>query len=249
MTHWMCTNCGYYLESSPLPSWCPSCEEISAFSDVTCYQRDCGGKKNIDPLAVRNTLKTLKGSPKSAAFSKCTSSSSKAVPLVELLMGRPKDVEEDLDQLSTWALSQIEILKGLSKEQKQQIRSLGQMEHYDTDVPIFTEGTEARKFYLVEGGRVAVESRVARGMRLPISIVYPGQAFGWSALVPPFVYTATVVTLSRTRAIAIERKDLLAMMQADPSLGFTIMENVACIVASRLRTLEMQLAGLLQRGN
>ena len=108
---------------------------------------------------------------------------------------------------------------------------------------------EARKLYLVEEGRVAVESQVARGMRFPISIVYPGQAFGWSALVPPYVYTATVIALSRTRVIAIEQKALLAMMQADPSLGFTVMQNVACIVGSRLRTLEMQLVGLLQQGH
>ena len=114
MTHWMCTNCGYYLQSSALPDWCPSCEGISAFNDVTCYGRDCGGEKNIDPLVVRNTLKTLKGNPKSAADCKFTSPASKAIPLVELLMGRPKDVEEDLDQLSTWAISQIEILRGLS---------------------------------------------------------------------------------------------------------------------------------------
>ena len=249
MTHWMCTNCGFYVQSSALPDWCPSCEEISTFNDVTCYRPDSDGEKNIDPLVVLYTLKTLKGNPKSAAHCKFTSPSSKAIPLVELLMGRPKDVEEDLDQLSTWAISQIEILRGLSKEQRQQIRSLGQIEYYDTDVSIFTEGTEARKFYLVEGGRVAVESQIARGMRFPISIVYPGQAFGWSALVPPFVYTATVIALSRTRAIAIEQEDLLAMMQEDPSLGFTIMQNVACIVASRHRTLEIQLVGLLQQGN
>jgi hypothetical protein len=38
------------------------------------------------------------------------------------------------------------------------------------------------------------------------------------------------------------------MMQADPSFGLTIMQNVATIVASRLRTVELALAGLLQQG-
>ena len=141
----------------------------------------------------------------------------------------------------------MEILKGLSKEQRQQIRGLGRFEHYETDAVIFTEGTEARKFYLVEEGRVAVESQVARGMRFPISVVYPGQAFGWSALVPPCVYTATVIALSRTRVIAIEQKALQTLMQSDPSLGFVVMQNVACIVAARLRTLEIGLVGLLQQ--
>ncbi len=100
----------------------------------------------------------------------------------------------------------------------------------------------------MEDGRVAVESQVARGMRFPLSIVYPGQAFGWSALGPPYVYTATVLSLSETRVIAIDREALLSLMKSDPSLGFIIMQNVACIVASRLRTIELALAGLFQRG-
>jgi CRP/FNR family transcriptional regulator, cyclic AMP receptor protein len=246
MAHWMCTTCGYFLQSEAPPNRCPGCEKTCAFSDVTCNRPECGGEQNIDPLAVENTLKILKGGLKPTAQPKPASPSSKAIPLVEILMGRNINAKEGLDQLSFWAISQVEILKGLSKEQRQQIRSLGRIERYDTDVTIFTEGKEARKFYLVEEGRVAVESQVAMGMHFPISIVYPSQAFGWSALVPPFVYTASVTTLSKTRVLAIDQGSLLAMMQSDPSVGFIIMQNVACIVASRLRTLELELASLFQ---
>ena len=38
------------------------------------------------------------------------------------------------------------------------------------------------------------------------------------------------------------------MIRADPTLGLTIMQNVACIVASRLRTVELALAGLFRQG-
>jgi len=36
-------------------------------------------------------------------------------------------------------------------------------------------------------------------------------------------------------------------MKSDLSLGFTIMENVASIVASRLRNLELALAGVFEQ--
>jgi hypothetical protein len=248
MAHWMCTTCGYYLQSSAPPGRCPSCEQICAFNDVTCYRPECGGEQNLDPLVVGSTLKMLKGGPKPAAKPGFNSPYSKGIPLVEILTGRSLNDEEDLEQLSFWAISQFEILRGLSKEQRQQVKGLGRIEHYGPDAVICTEGTEARKFFLVEEGRVAVESQVARGMRFPLSIVYPGQACGWSALVLPYMYTATVIALSETQVIAIEQKALLAMMQAEPSLGFTIMRNVACIVASRLRTVELALAGLFQQG-
>jgi CRP-like cAMP-binding protein len=175
------------------------------------------------------------------------SPSPKTISLVEILTQYHVNDKEDLEQLSFWAISQVEILRGLSKQQRQHLRGLGRLEHYEPNVDICTEGAEARKLYLVEEGRVAVESQVARGMRFPISIVYPGQAFGWSALVLPYVYTATVMALSKTRVIAIDQGALLGMMQADPASGFTIMQNVASIVASRLRTVELALAGLLQQ--
>jgi|GEM_PF-171515 len=248
MAHWMCTTCGYYLQSSAPPGRCPGCEQICAFSDVTCYRPECGGEQNIDPLVVGSTLRILKGIPKPSGKPEPPLSSSKAIPLVEILTGHNINDKEDLEQLSFWAISQLEILRGLSKQQRQQLKGLGRIEHYEPDAVIFTEGTEARKFYLVEEGRVAVESQVARGMRFPISIVYPGQAFGWSALVPPYMYTATVMALSGTRVISIDQEALLEMIRADPALGFIIMQNVACIVASRLRTVELALAGLFQQG-
>ena len=247
MSHWMCTTCGYYLQAPVPPNQCPSCEQTSAFNDVTCCRAECGGEENIDPLMVGSTLRILKGVPKPAAQPKPASPSPKAIPLVEILMGRNINAKEDLDQLSFWAISQVEILRGLSDEQREQVRSLGRSEQYDNGVTIFAEGEEAKKIYLVEDGRVAVESQVVRGMRLPISILHPGQAFGWSALVSPYLYTATVTTLYKTQVIAIDHKTLSGLMKSDLSLGFTIMENVASIVASRLRNLELALAGVFEQ--
>jgi rubredoxin len=247
MAHWMCTTCGYYLQASGPPDRCPSCDQKIPFNDVTCYRPECGGEQNIDPLTVSNTLKALKGGLKPTAPFKPASPSSKPIPLVEILMGRNVDAEEDLDQLSFWAMSQVEILRGLTKEQRAQVRSLGRIEQFDNGVTIFTEGEGAKKIYLVEEGRVAVESQVVRGMRLPISILYPGQAFGWSALVSPHLYTATVTTLYKTRVIAIDHESLDALMKSDLSLGLRIMENVASIVASRLRNLELALAGVFEQ--
>ena len=77
--------------------------------------------------------------------------------------------------------------------------------------------------------------------------VSPGQAFGWSALVVPHQYTATAMSLSQVRVIAIPKEAMLEMMRANPSLGLAIMEKVASIVASRVRSLELALAGLLQK--
>lgn len=222
MTHWMCTACGYYLQSDVSPNPCPSCRQASIFNDVTCYRPECGGDLNIDPMLVGSTLGNLKGASEPAA-------GPKPVPL-------PAE-----------SLAVLEILRGLDEAEKQLLKSLGRVEDYGPNSVIFNEGEEARKFYLVEEGQVAVKSQAARGMLFPISVVSVGQAFGWSALVSPHLYAATVVALSKTRAIAIDRESLLAQMRATPSFGLKIMENVASMISSRLRSLEMAMLGLLQK--
>jgi hypothetical protein len=222
VTHWMCTTCGYYLQAPTPPDRCPSCLQACVFNDITCYRPECGGEQNIDPLLVGGTLKSLRGSLGVAI--------KPTAPPTE-------------------SLRQVEILRGLNEQERQKIKSLGQIEYYDPKMVIFSEGSEAGKFYLLEEGQVSVESRLSKGMSFPISAVSPGQAFGWSALVAPHQYTATVVALTRIRVIAIGKEAMLKMMRANPALGLAIMEKVASIVASRLRNLELELAGILQRGH
>jgi CRP-like cAMP-binding protein len=140
----------------------------------------------------------------------------------------------------------VDILSGLLEEQRQRFRSLGSIENYDTSSAIFLEGTEARRLYIVEKGQVAITAQLVRGKRLPISIINPGYAFGWSALVTPYRYTASATAVFKARVLAFEREALLSMMHANPLLGLTIMQNIASTVASRLRTVEMVLAGMLR---
>lgn len=62
MTQWMCSECGYQLESEAPLEKCPSCGTKCDFRDVTCYTPECGTGKNIDPkLAASFRLRQQKG--------------------------------------------------------------------------------------------------------------------------------------------------------------------------------------------
>jgi signal-transduction protein with cAMP-binding, CBS, and nucleotidyltransferase domain len=140
-----------------------------------------------------------------------------------------------------------EIFNGLTEKQRDKMRNLGRVETYEQNAVICNEGGESRKLYLVEKGQVAVQSELGKGMRIPITVVSEGQAFGWSALVPSYKLTATVTAASKTRVLAIEREPLLSLMKDDTSVGCTMMQNIAGIIASRLRNLELEMVGLVQR--
>jgi len=222
MTHWMCTTCGYYYQGPAPLDKCPGCNLVCAFNDVTCYRPDCGGESNVDPLLVGATLGTLAGLRAPQAKPRISHTPVESVPIAE-------------------------IMSGLSDKQREKMRNLGRIETYEKNAVICNEGDESRKLYLVEEGQVAVQSELGRGMRIPITIVSEGQAFGWSVLVPPHKLTATVTASSKTKVLAIEREPLLSLMKADPSLGLTIMQNIASIIGSRLRNLELEMVGLVQR--
>jgi CRP/FNR family transcriptional regulator, cyclic AMP receptor protein len=244
MAHWMCTRCGYYVRDAAPPERCPSCHWVCAFNDVTCYRPECGGEQNIDLLLVGSTLRVLKGGP--GPDQTIAAAALKAASPFDLLQRESPNDKETLEQLRFWVASQIDLLRGLNKEQRGRITSLGVPERYEADAVIFSEGEKAKNLYLVEDGRLVVESQVARGMRFPISIIYPGQGFGWSALVPPHTYTASVTAMATTRVTRIDKDLLFEFLEREPSLGFVIMQNVACIVASRMRAVELAVVGLLQ---
>jgi len=147
------------------------------------------------------------------------------------------------------ALLPPHVFGSLTEEQREQVRSLGHAESFEANAVICTQGAEARKLYLVEEGQVAVEYEPPGGTRIPITIISSGGAFGWSALVRPYLLTATVIALSRTRVLGIERDALVALMRADPKMGIAVMEDIASVAASRLRSLELDMIGLVQANN
>jgi CRP-like cAMP-binding protein/rubredoxin len=222
MTHWMCVKCGYYLQARMPPAKCPSCNQTCVFNDVTCYRPECGGEANIDPLLVGSTLGTLAEPAASPIEPTITHSSEKSIPIAE-------------------------IFSNLSEKQIKTIRDLGKIEYYEPDTVICKEGAESLKLYIVEDGQVAVTPELISGVLVPLTTVSKNAAFGWSALVPPYILTATVIALTKTKVLAIKRASLLALMQADPVLGLTIMQNIASIVASRFRRFEEEMIAFAKK--
>lgn len=63
----------------------------------------------------------------------------------------------------------------------------------------------------------------------------PGRVLGWSALVPPFRYRATVTALQPTRVLRFERRSLERYMDRHPDFGVAFMERLIWVLGNRLR--------------
>jgi len=144
-------------------------------------------------------------------------------------------------------MSNLDIIKEnymfreLTKEQLAKVDAIAQEKTYEAGQAVFKEGDQAGHIYILEEGRVLLEMRIAPyPERSPspsavIDVVSKGEVFGWSALVPPNIFTLSASTADKCRVVAIDGPKLNELMEADPIMGYEIVKRLAKIAAVRLK--------------
>jgi CRP/FNR family transcriptional regulator, cyclic AMP receptor protein len=99
---------------------------------------------------------------------------------------------------------------------------------------IFREGDPANRFYLIQSGRVVVESPMRRGAPIQIEALGAGEALGWSWLFPGFVWRFQARALETTRAIACDGGHLLVHSEKD-NFGYESIKRVVQALVRRLQ--------------
>ena len=118
---------------------------------------------------------------------------------------------------------------------------------------IFRQGAAAEACFLLAAGTVDMvfrpaEDSGAQGDRgMPPETVHlrqfddPGRLLGWSALLAPFRYRATVTARKQTQLLVLERKVLDEYIDANPAFGVALLERVIWILGNRLRETRIRL--------
>jgi CRP-like cAMP-binding protein len=105
---------------------------------------------------------------------------------------------------------------------------------FEPDTLIFKVDDEASAIYeLVEG---AVDIMVLEKEHVQYTVMRPGEIFGWSAMVEPYVYTATARAATIVKAIEIDRSIIEATVIRHPAEGLIIYKNLAGIIGQRLKS-------------
>jgi signal transduction histidine kinase len=148
-------------------------------------------------------------------------------------------------------LSKFPVLEGLTDDELERIANLCRGEVYEAGVTIFEEGEAADYLYLVEEGEVVLEMELelqpyASPKQTIIEVATKGEAFGWSALVEPYIRTLSARCMERAKVIAIKGSDLLDLFDSEPHIGHRVMGRVTQIVAIRLRDTRQTLTDFLR---
>lgn len=133
--------------------------------------------------------------------------------------------------LSIDRLRKVDILEGLLEEELQGFAPFFEEEDVPTGKTLCEEGGSAERLYVLEQGRVSISSK--KGGQYDID--GPEKIVGWSFLVPPFLYTASAVTMTPSKVLVIKSPDFYYVIHKEPKTGMKVINNLSQVIASRLR--------------
>ncbi len=131
----------------------------------------------------------------------------------------------------------------LSEADRLTIKTLGKQVHFAPHSRLINEGETANYLYYILDGEVSIylPGKADSG---PIRVydAGPSDLVGWSAVVPPHMYTGDAVALDRVLALRFSGPELLTAMGESPQMGHLIMDKVAEFLSRRLWTAMVQLS-------
>ena len=145
-------------------------------------------------------------------------------------------------------LARQPFFEGLERRYLEKLIDCAQERHFRPGEYVFREGEPADHFYIITGGRVALETRVPDGEAVLVGTVGEWEALGWSWLFAPHRWHFDARALTPVEAIAFDAVTLRARCEEDHSLGYALMKRFARVLmqrlqATRLDLVEARLAG------
>jgi len=120
----------------------------------------------------------------------------------------------------------------------------------------FYEGDELDSFYLVVEGDVSItvdipdreyEQSLVQQLTndltmtdVTVSTVGPGNTFGWSALIPPNISTASAKATIASRVLQFDRTKIQSAIDDDCCFGHLLTLKAAQVIRKRLRDMRME---------
>jgi CRP/FNR family transcriptional regulator, cyclic AMP receptor protein len=129
------------------------------------------------------------------------------------------------------SLRNVEIFQGLSDEELIIVSRFCIDENVSQGISLCEEGARADKLFILQEGAVSIHFKKGASY----TIQTPGKILGWSFLVPPNRYTASVLTIAPSKLLVIKSPDFYELVHKDAKMGLKIMDNLARVVAGRLK--------------
>ena len=137
------------------------------------------------------------------------------------------------------AINESDLFKGVSQRFITKVANAAEEETLKKNAVIFKKGEKATHFYVLVSGDVHID--IGETDKATLAVNRPGEVFGWSALVEPYVFTAVARCAQETKLIKVSRDVLELAIKDHPDEGLAVLKNLTRIIAGRLRYAYRQL--------
>ncbi|WP_158247204.1 Crp/Fnr family transcriptional regulator [Geothermobacter hydrogeniphilus] len=138
------------------------------------------------------------------------------------------------------------LLKDLATDEAEAFLGRCRRKNYPDGRMLFAEQTEADHLYLLISGRIDLQFELpAQKGTATLVTRSPGDAVGWSTMVPPHRYRFAAVCVGPTTVLEIDRPTLQSLFYTNYHLAYIFMRNIAVLSGDRLLRVQEKLATVL----
>lgn len=137
--------------------------------------------------------------------------------------------------------------EALSAHARDRLAAIAELHVLDAGAVLVREGADTERMGILLDGLLALRVAVAGRGRATLMTVEPGDVFGWSAVVPPYRSTSTVVALQPSEVIAFDAELLRALLSDDDAVAAAVYPRLLGCVSRRLVATRTQLLDLYAR--
>jgi CRP/FNR family cyclic AMP-dependent transcriptional regulator len=132
-------------------------------------------------------------------------------------------------------------LAGMNRAQLALLTDCAMAICFEKGQTILREDEFANRFYLVESGKVVLESGAAFNEPMVVEMIGPGDLLGWSWMFPPYVWQFTAKAVEPTTAIFFYGTILREYCEKDHSLGYELFKRMSAVMMKRLQAARKQM--------
>jgi len=135
-------------------------------------------------------------------------------------------------------------LVGMNPAQLALLTNCAMAARFKKNETILREDEFANRLYLIESGRVLVESGADFSKPVAIETIGAGDLLGWSCMFPPYVWQFSARAIEPTTAIFFYSSILREYCEKNHSLGYELLKRMSAVMVKRLKAARRQLLAL-----
>lgn len=133
-------------------------------------------------------------------------------------------------------IKQVELFRGLSPDQIEQLGGIFEAEHFAKGTEIFAQGDDGDKMYIIGRGQVEVRVQTADGQSHAMLYLGTGQVVGEMALIDSGRRSAAVIAADdETIVYSVPTDKFTDLCRANTAIGYVMMRNLAQDLSFKLR--------------